>query len=398
MDADASNVLAGYHRIGLHHSRQELYRSPLLSCITNLISLPHKRRMRTRLPSRPIQHNLRRRHRNSPPLRRVQRLRRTRHVALLLLHRLLTIWLLPLHFWIYITLQQRLLLLLLLLLIVDRDEAAIGACCQFGDHSAGDLGCFFGYGAGVACGVDRVAAGVGVAAGGDEEGEVEEPGEDCALVCEIHREKGGGRRLVDIHHDPRERAPHRNHNTNMSHQSIKRIPRRTAHIRTIRHVRPIRSSVIARSVREYPTISNTTLIVGTIIIILIKQIAHSAHSRNPRRDTQPKPENEIASHICAGVYPSIAQEESDYVDNVPDDGKAKCDEYPGEEHGVAIVEIVGSDVVLFFHDVGGGVAVVWDGCYGPGYGADGYSGEDDGEDAKEEFPEEGTIMLLYSGS
>lgn len=183
----------------------------------------------------------------------------------------------------------------------------------------------------------------------------------------------------------------------MSHQSIKRIRRPTAPIRTIRHVRPIRSSIITRSIREYPTpISNIIGII--IIIILIDQIAHSAHSRNPRRDTQPEPQHEIAPHVRAGVYPSIAREEDDEVDDVPDDGEAEWDEYPGEEHGVAIIEIVGADVVCFLLDLRGGAAVVGDGCYGPGYGADGYSGEEDGEDAEEEFPDEGAVVLLYSGS
>lgn len=108
----------------------------------------------------------------------MQRLRRTRHVALLLLHRLLlSVRLLPLH-----------------LLVIDRDEAAIGAGCHFSDHSAGDLGCFFGDGAGVAGGVGGVAAGVGVAAGGDEEGEVEEPGEEGVLVCVIYGGKGRRRK------------------------------------------------------------------------------------------------------------------------------------------------------------------------------------------------------------
>ena len=67
----------------------------------------------------------------------------------------------------------------MLLLIVDRDKASIGSC-QFGDHFSCDLGCFFGNGAGVACGVFGMAASVGVAAGGDEEGEVEEPVDEGA--------------------------------------------------------------------------------------------------------------------------------------------------------------------------------------------------------------------------
>ena len=85
-------------------------------------------------------------------------------------------------------------LLFLHLLVIDRDEAAVGTCGHFGDHSAGDLGCFFGDGAGAAGGVGGVAAGVGVAAGGDEEGEVEEPGEEGVLICVIYGGKGRRRR------------------------------------------------------------------------------------------------------------------------------------------------------------------------------------------------------------
>ena len=94
------------------------------------------------------------------------------------------------------------------------------------------------------------------------------------------------------------------------------------------------------------------------------------------------------------MYPSIAREKDDDVDDVPDDGEAERDEDPREEHGVAIVEIVGAVVVVFFLlDVGDGLAVVGDGCYGPGYSADGYDGEEDGEDADEEFPEEGGVVV-----
>lgn len=151
-------------------SRQVLYQTnPLPLRMMNWILLPHHCRMRIRPRSRPNHQDFRWWHWNSP------RLRRTRHVALL--HRLLTVRL-PLHLCIYIIpipLQQR----LLLLTIVDRHEASIRSC-QFGHHSSGYLCCFLGNGAAVACGVVGMAAGVGVAAGGDEEGEVEEPGGGCA--------------------------------------------------------------------------------------------------------------------------------------------------------------------------------------------------------------------------
>ena len=149
----------------------------------NRIPLRPQCRMRACPRSRSIHQDLGWWHWNSPPLSRVQRLRRTRHVALL--HRLLIVRL-PLHLCIYIILiplQQR---LLLLLLIVDRHKASVRSC-QFGNHSSCYLGCFLGNGAGVACGVLGMAAGVGVAACGDEEGEVEEPAEDCALGRAIHR-------------------------------------------------------------------------------------------------------------------------------------------------------------------------------------------------------------------
>ena len=93
------------------------------------------------------------------------------------------------------------------------------------------------------------------------------------------------------------------------------------------------------------------------------------------------------------MYPSIAREEEDDIDDIPGDGEAERDEDPGEEHGVAIVERAGAGVVFFFLDVGDGLAVVGDGCYGPGYGADGYNGEEDGEDADKDFPEEGGVVV-----
>ena len=65
-----------------------------------------------------------------------------------------------------------------------------------------------------------MAAGVGVAAGGDEEGEVEEPGGGCASArAKLWRKWED--EVVDLHHDPCARAPHHDHDTNMSNQSIK---------------------------------------------------------------------------------------------------------------------------------------------------------------------------------
>lgn len=58
--------------------------------------------------------------------------------------------------------------------LVLGDEGAVGAG-HVGDHAAGDFGRFGRYGARLA-GCGGVAKGVGVAAGGDEEGEVEESG------------------------------------------------------------------------------------------------------------------------------------------------------------------------------------------------------------------------------
>ena len=57
-----------------------------------------------------------------------------------------------------------------------RDECAVGTG-HVGDHAAGYFGCFGCYGTGLA-GCVGVAAVVGVTAGGDEEGEVEESGLD----------------------------------------------------------------------------------------------------------------------------------------------------------------------------------------------------------------------------
>lgn len=58
--------------------------------------------------------------------------------------------------------------------LVDGDETAVGTG-HVGDHAAGYFGRFGGDGAGLAACVD-VPPVVGVAAGGDEEGEMEESG------------------------------------------------------------------------------------------------------------------------------------------------------------------------------------------------------------------------------
>ena len=58
---------------------------------------------------------------------------------------------------------------------VPRDESPVRTG-HVGDHPAGYFGRFGGDGAGLGGGVVVVAAGVGVAACGDEEGEVEESG------------------------------------------------------------------------------------------------------------------------------------------------------------------------------------------------------------------------------
>ena len=88
--------------------------------------------------------------------------------------------------------------------------------------------------------------------------------------------------------------------------------------------------------------------------------------------------------------PSIAREEDDDVDDVPDDGEAERDDHPGEENDETAIEIGVCDVVV-------AVAVVVDG-YRPGYGANGYSGAEDGEDAEEEFPDVGRVVGVYCGS
>ena len=99
------------------------------------------------------------------------------------------------------------------------------------------------------------------------------------------------------------------------------------------------------------------------------------------------------------MYPSIAREEDDDVNDVPDDGEAECDDYPGEENSEGLIEIsVSISIVLVVDNVVAGViVVVLDSCR-PGYGANGYSGEEDGEDAEEEFPEVGGVVCVYCGS
>ena len=99
------------------------------------------------------------------------------------------------------------------------------------------------------------------------------------------------------------------------------------------------------------------------------------------------------------MYPSIAREEDDDVNDVPDDGEAECDDYPGEENGEVLIEIsfIISIVLVVDDAVVVAVAVVLDSC-SPGYGANGYSGKEDSEDAEEEFPEVGGIVCLYCGS
>ena len=93
------------------------------------------------------------------------------------------------------------------------------------------------------------------------------------------------------------------------------------------------------------------------------------------------------------MYPPIAREEGDDVDDVPDDGEAERDEHPGKEYDEAGIE-VGVSIVL---GVVVAVVVVLAG-YRPGYGADGYTGEEDGEDAEEQFPEVCRVVCVYCGS
>ena len=93
--------------------------------------------------------------------------------------------------------------------------------------------------------------------------------------------------------------------------------------------------------------------------------------------------------------PFIAREEDDDVDDIPDGGQAEGDDHPGEENGEGGVEVIFIALeVVEAVVVGIVVAVVPDGA-GPGYGAYGYSGEEDGEDAEEEFPEVGRVVGAY---
>ncbi len=97
------------------------------------------------------------------------------------------------------------------------------------------------------------------------------------------------------------------------------------------------------------------------------------------------------------MYPSIARKEYDDIDGVPDDGEAERNDHPGQEDGEAVIEIGISIVPDIVPGIVIVVAVVLDG-YGPGYSADGYSGEEDGKDAEEEFPEVGRVVCVYCGS
>ena len=72
---------------------------------------------------------------------------------------------------------------------------------------------------------------------------------------------------------------------------------------------------------------------------------------------------------------SVADQEDEYVGDVPDCGEAEGDEFPGEERDVVVVE-----PVVIVVDV---VDVVWDDSVGEGPAdeADADDGEDDGEGA-----------------
>ena len=155
---------------------------------------------------------------------------------------------------------------------------------------------------------------------------------------------------------------------------------------------PVRRNIITRSIGICQI--TTSIIIPAIIVPPIRHIAPSSNTRHRPRNRQCEPENEIASDVRAWVYPSIAREEDDDVDDVPDDGEAEGDDHPGEENGEGGVEVISialEVVEVVFVVV---VAVVSDGCR-PGYGADGYGGEEDSEDAEEEFPKVGGVVVAY---
>ena len=93
------------------------------------------------------------------------------------------------------------------------------------------------------------------------------------------------------------------------------------------------------------------------------------------------------------MYPSIAREEDDNIDDIPDYGEAKRDNHPGKENREGGIEVLSIALeVIEAVVVGVVVAVIADGA-GPSYSAYSYSSEDDSEDAEEEFPEVGGVVV-----
>ena len=74
-------------------------------------------------------------------------------------------------------------------------------------------------------------------------------------------------------------------------------------------------------------------------------------------------------------------------------GEAERDDHPGKENGEGGIEVlsIALEVVKVVVSVVI-VAIVSDGA-GPSYSADCYSGEENSEDAEEEFPEVGGVVV-----
>lgn len=82
---------------------------------------------------------------------------------------------------------------------------------------------------------------------------------------------------------------------------------------------------------------------GVIVIVVVvggvrvpPEISIGGRGCEEPCDDEAEPEEEIAGYVCAGVDWAVAEEEDEYVGEIPEDGEAEGDEFPREEPDVAV--------------------------------------------------------------
>ena len=122
------------------------------------------------------------------------------------------------------------------------------------------------------------------------------------------------------------------------------------------------------------------------------EIILGAHHCEYAGDDESEPEQEVARDVGAGVDGAAAGQEHDDVGRVPGDGEAEGDEFPGQEPVFDVGGPLVVGVVVAVVDVAREDELVGE---GPAEEADGGDGEDDGEGAEDEFPEEFGVVGVH---